>query len=69
MLSNAYLLAKIRFDIAEYEPAKNLQEKISKFANFEIFANPNPLTLTKNPNKENLLLPQAPAVEEPAPLP
>ena len=25
MLSNAYLLAKIRFDTAENEPAKNLQ--------------------------------------------
>ena len=25
MLSNAYFLAKIRFDIAESEPAKNLQ--------------------------------------------
>ena len=30
MLSNAYFLAKIRFDTAENEPAKNLQ----KFANF-----------------------------------
>ena len=29
MLSNAYFLAKIRFDTAENEPAKNLQ-KISK---------------------------------------
>ena len=29
MLSNAYFLAKIRFDAAENEPAKNLQ-KISK---------------------------------------
>ena len=34
MLSNAYFLAKIRFDTAENEPAKNLQ----KFANF---VNPN----------------------------
>ena len=39
MLSNAYFLAKFRFDTAENEPAKNLQ----KFANF---ADPNPLTLT-----------------------
>ena len=38
MLSNAYFLAKFRFDTAENEPAKNLQ----KFANF---ADPNPLTL------------------------
>ena len=37
MLSNAYFLAKIRFDTAENEPAKNLQ----KFANF---ADPNPST-------------------------
>ena len=36
MLSNAYFLAKFRFDTAENEPAKNLQ----KFANF---ADPNPL--------------------------
>ena len=38
MLSNAYFLAKFRFDTAENEPAKNLQ----KFANFPNFANPNP---------------------------
>ena len=33
MLSNAYFLAKVRFDTAENEPAKNLQnlEKIAKF--------------------------------------
>ena len=36
MLSNAYLLAKVRFDTAENEPAKILQ----KFANFANFANP-----------------------------
>ena len=35
MLSNAYLLAKIRFDTAENEPAKNLQN----FANFPHSAN------------------------------
>ena len=38
MLSNAYFLAKFRFDIAENEPAKNLQ-KFVKFANF---ADPKP---------------------------
>ena len=37
MLSNAYFLAKIRFDTAENEPAKSLQN----FANFPNFANPN----------------------------
>ena len=39
MLSNAYFLAKFRFDTAENEPAK----KFEKFANF---ADPSPLTLT-----------------------
>ena len=39
MLSNAYFLAKFRFDKAENEPAK-------KFAKFANFADPNPLTLT-----------------------
>ena len=42
MLSNAYLLAKFRFDTAENEPDKNLQN----FAKFANFADPNPLTLT-----------------------
>ena len=42
MLSNAYFLAKFRFDTAENEPAKNLQN-LQEFANF---ADPNPLTLT-----------------------
>ena len=36
MLSNAYFLAKFRFDTAENEPAKNLQN----FVNFPNFANP-----------------------------
>ena len=36
MLSNAYFLAKFRFDTAENEPPKNLQN----FANFPNFANP-----------------------------
>ena len=40
MLSNAYFLAKIRFDTAENEPVKNLQN----FAKFANFAEPNPLT-------------------------
>ena len=35
MLSNAYFLAKFRFNTAESEPAKNLQN----FANFPNFAN------------------------------
>ena len=38
MLSNAYFLAKFRFDTAENEPVKNLQN----FANFPNLANPNP---------------------------
>ena len=37
MLSNAYFLAKFRFDTADNEPAKKLQN----FANFPNFANPN----------------------------
>ena len=41
MLSNAYFLAKFRFDKAENEPAKNLQQ----FANF-----PNLLILTPSPD-------------------
>ena len=36
MLSNAYFLAKFRFDTAENEPAKN-------FAKFANFVDPNPL--------------------------
>ena len=41
MLSNAYFLAKIRFDTAENEPAKILQN-FANFANFANFPNPNP---------------------------
>ena len=41
MLSNAYFLAKFRFDTAENEPAKNLQN----FVNFPNFANPKYLRL------------------------
>ena len=43
MLSNADFLAKFRFDTAENEPAKNLQ-------NFANFANPTPL----RPNRKHL---------------
>ena len=48
MLSNAYFPAKFRFDTAENEPAKNLQNFV-KFANF---ADPNPLTLTLKPQAD-----------------
>ena len=44
MLSNAYFLAKFRFDTAENEPAQNLQI----FAKFSNFADPNPLTLGRS---------------------
>ena len=37
MLSNAYFLAKFRFDTAKNEPSKNLQN----FAKFANFADPN----------------------------
>ena len=46
MLSNAYFLAKFRFDTAENEPAKNLQ----KFGNFPNFANPNQLRGVSSPS-------------------
>ena len=36
MLSNAYFLAKFRFDTAENEPAKNLQNFAKKIANLPI---------------------------------
>ena len=56
MLSNAYFLAKFRFDTAENEPAKNLQ----KFANFPNFANfpkfshryPAPRPVAQRPTRE-----------------
>ena len=38
MLSNAYFLAKFRFDTAENEPAKNLHNFAKKIANFPNFA-------------------------------
>ena len=44
MLSNAYFLAKFRFDTAENEPAKNLQN----FANF-------PILLTQGSGRWSLL--------------
>ena len=47
MLSNADFLAKFRFDTAENEPAKNLQN--FKFANFPNFANPNPNQVLARP--------------------
>ena len=45
MLSNAYFLAKFRFDTAENEPAKNLQN-LQNFAKLANFADPSPLILT-----------------------
>ena len=47
MLSNAYFLAKFRFDTAENEPAKNLQN----FAKFANFADSNPLTQIASPDR------------------
>ena len=44
MLSNAYFLAKFRFDTAENEPAKKLQNFLQDFAKFANFADSNPLT-------------------------
>ena len=46
MLSNAYFLAKFRFDTAENEPVKNLQN-FAKFAKFANFANPSKSKLAK----------------------
>ena len=46
MLSNAYFLAKFRFDTAENEPAKNSQKlKICKISNLPIL--PIMITLTR----------------------
>ena len=58
MLSNAYFLAKFRFDTAENEPAKNLQN----FAKFANFADPNPLSCALVLVQERVLeqLPLAP---------
>ena len=47
MLSNAYFLAKFRFDTAENEPAKNLQ----KFVKFQILQNL-PILLTPSPRSD-----------------
>ena len=38
MLSNAYFLAEVRFDTAENEPAKKLQNFAKQIANFANFA-------------------------------
>ena len=46
MLLNAYFLTKFRFDTAENEPAKNLQNLIT-FANF---ADPNPVSSPPMPH-------------------
>ena len=46
MLSNAYFLAKFRFDTAENEPAKNLQKKQQNL--------PILLTLTPEPGRQQL---------------
>ena len=54
MLSNAYFLAKFRFDTAENEPAKILQN----FAKFANFADPNPLTLTLTERRRGCALPE-----------
>ena len=45
MLQNAYwyLLAKIGFDTAENEPAKNLQKFLQKIADFANFAELRPI--------------------------
>ena len=51
MLSNAYFLAKFRFDTAENEPAKKLQN-FAKFANFS-YLNP---YRNASPNVVDLLL-------------
>ena len=48
MLSNAYFLAKFRFDTAENEPAKNLQN----FAKFANFADSNPLSQQSTGNAD-----------------
>jgi hypothetical protein len=44
MMSNAYFLAKFRFDTAENEPVRNFAKFLQNFAKFANFADPNPLT-------------------------
>ena len=51
MLSNAYFLAKFRFDTAENEPAKNLKNFANNY--FPNFANPN--TEPPRPDLRHLL--------------
>ena len=55
MLSNAYFLAKFRFDTAENEPAKKLQNFAN--LNFPNFANPNS-TLSSRLKERKLRVPQ-----------
>ena len=66
MLSNAYFLAKFRFDTAENEPVKNSQncckivaKLLQNFAKFANFANPSPLTL-RGPDDGGDLRPAGP---------
>ena len=62
MLSNAHFLAKFRFDTAENEPAKNLQN----FANFPNFANPKMLDLRElrpGGHDERVVLAELPLAE------
>ena len=56
MLSNAYFLAKFRFDTAEKEPAKKLK-KFALFLHCQRFVStmPVPLTLVKIPQVPELL--------------
>ena len=66
MLSNAYFLAKFRFDTAENEPAKNLQN----FAKFANFADPNPLTPGSEQQASGALRPKVwPSIERAPPGP
>ena len=58
MLSNAYFLAKFRFDTDENEPAKNLLN----FANFPNFASPQPAA-HRRPGDDDLRVPEGGPVE------
>ena len=64
MLSNAYFLAKFRFDTAENGPAKNLQKL--KFANFPNSANPNPTPRCRRTESAGLTVRGLPARPKPA---
>ena len=50
MLSNAYFLAKFRFDTAENEPAKNLQKFTKRFAKFGLGAAASPAAARSSRN-------------------